>query len=104
MDLMEEKRKERTCGRGDERAVRLKMNQADSGVRRYISMNTYKHVCLQSRLNSHACNHARAHAALRQSGKRPRLIGCRGPISSRVEERCMLGCLDTNAVIHEGMR
>ncbi len=45
-----------------------------------------------------------AHSAPRRGGKRPRLIGCCRLISPRVAEQCMLGCLDTNAVIHEGMR
>lgn len=47
---------------------------------------------------------ARAHSAPRRGGKRPRLIGCCRLILPRVAEQCMLGCLDTNAVIHEGMR
>lgn len=47
---------------------------------------------------------ARAQSAPRRGGKRPRLIGCCRLILPRVAEQCMLGCLDTNAVIHEGMR
>lgn len=40
-----------------------------------------------------------AHSAHRRGGKRPRMIGRCGLTLPRVAEQCMLGCLDTNAVI-----
>lgn len=60
---------------------------------------------MQAHTNTNTLTYsARAHSAPRRGGKRPRLIGCCRLISPRVAEQCMLGCLDTNAVIHEGMR